>query len=242
MQDLTGSIRDLLQTCADSAAKTLAILCALAENNMLDNFLPFDLEFTSSAASVLIILDDVLRIVPVGASVKRRGNKILLDMKQRGSVPAQLRQSELDRLNRLAKRLWERFPASMYGTRTKQLQDREPHSRTSAPSADQMKNIYGADRAVSIANNHNTTPGREQEAVLSYPQSLTSPVQTHSTTPLDLISPDLAEQFELSQEHMLFVADQLNADADDALFLSNLDFGAPGSASGSGSNWLWSMS
>jgi len=242
MQDLTGSIRDLLQTCADSAAKTLAILSALAENNMLDNFLPFDLEFTSSAASVLIILDDVLRIVPVGASVKRRGNKILLDMKSRGSVPAQLRQNELDRLNRLAKRLWERFPASMYATKAKHLPGREGHPRTSAPSASQMNNIAGADTTASTANDYNAVSSREQAASLTNTQSLTSPLQTYSTTPLDLISPDLAEQFELSQEHMLFVADQLNADADDALFLSNLDFGPSGSASGSGNNWLWSMS
>lgn len=242
MQDLTGSIRDLLQTCADSAAKTLAILCALAENNMLDNFLPFDLEFTSSAASVLIILDDILRIVPVGASVKRRGSKILLDMKQRGSVPAQLRQNELDRLNRLAKRLWERFPASMYGTKTKHLQDREAHSRIGAVLGDQTRNVIGADAIPGMSSNYNPTPSGEQQANPSHTQNLTSPMQTHSTTPLDLISPDLAEQFELSQEHMLFVADQLNVDADDALFLSNLDFGASGSASGPGSNWLWSMS
>lgn len=224
---------------------------------MLDSFLPFDLEFTSSAASVLIILDDILRIVPVGTSVKRRGSKILLDMKQRGSVPAQLRQNELDRLNRLARRLWERFPTSMGRNRTKSLlpPGGEKRPRTSAPIQDQTNlMISGADPALAPTNNdhvnyQNQPPAQDSGdpgAVFSHapPQSLlSSPVLTqNATTPFDLISPNLAEQFELSQEQMLFVADQLNADADDALFLSNLDFGTSGGASGSGSNWLWSMS
>lgn len=224
---------------------------------MLDSFLPFDLEFTSSAASVLIILDDILRIVPIGTSVKRRGSKILLDMKQRGSVPAQLRQNELDRLNRLARRLWERFPTSMGRNRTKSLvPGGEKRPRTSAPTQEQTNMLISAgDPALAPTNNdhinHQThhplaQDGGDTGAIFSQapPQSLlSSPVLTqNATTPFDLISPDLAEQFELSQEQMLFVADQLNADADDALFLSNLDFGASGGASGSGSNWLWSMS
>lgn len=238
MQDLTGSIRDLLQTCADSAAKTLAILCALAENNMLDSFLPFDLEFTSSAASVLIILDDILRIIPISTSVKRRGSRILLDMKQRGSVPAQLRQNELDRLNRLARRLWERFPTSMTGSKNK--------SRNSTMIQDQPSSMPEPGLTLGPTSNPqlDQNPAQSSDIVAnpSYDQNLSSPFQTQNTTPFDLISPDLAEQFELSQEQMLFVADQLNADADDALFMSNLDFGAPGGASGSGNNWLWSMS
>lgn len=212
---------------------------------MLDHFLPFDLEFASSAASVLVILDDVLRLVAVGPSVKRRGNRIMSDMKQRGSVPAQLRQKELDRLNRLARRLSDRRLSNISaGGRPRFGGSDRPQTVSGSAVQDLQYPVDSNDGTASAFDPRldNSVPGQgvSLSGIPSQPLGFSSPTQTHGTTPLDLISPDLAEHFELSQEHMLFVADQLNADADDALFFSNMDFTGSGDMAGTGGNWLWS--
>jgi hypothetical protein len=240
-QNLTTSIRELLQTCADSATKTLSILSALAENNMLDSFLPFDLEFTSSAASVLIILDDILKIVPVAASVKRRGGKILLEMKQKGSVPAHLRQKEVDRLSRLAKRLWERSSVTP-GTGSSHLllsTNADSPGRLAQQSSNAGSNLDPS-RTESSLPRYEDIPIVPLDDFSSSAAPVNTMATTFDTTPsFASVDGDLAEQFDLSQDQMLFVADQLNAE--ESLFFSSMDFGSSNSV-GPGGNWLWGMS
>lgn len=73
---------------------------------MLDIFLPFDLEYLSAAASVLIVLEDLLKFKKSDRLSKRLALQLLDSLVKRGSVPARFRQEELMNISDLSKKFW----------------------------------------------------------------------------------------------------------------------------------------
>ncbi|KAB8271072.1 hypothetical protein BDV30DRAFT_214148 [Aspergillus minisclerotigenes] len=95
----SANVRKLLQVCIDSAQQILNILIVLQRQNLLDSFLPFDLEATYTAAVVLVtapaadasLLDDWTSWFHTSVTV-------LDEMISRGNLIAGFRKSELQQL------------------------------------------------------------------------------------------------------------------------------------------------
>ncbi|KAE8331488.1 hypothetical protein BDV39DRAFT_189869 [Aspergillus sergii] len=95
----SANVRKLLQVCIDSAQQILNILVVLQRQNLLDSFLPFDLEATYTAAVVLVaapaadasLLDDWTPWFHTSVTV-------LDEMISRGNLIAGFRKSELQQL------------------------------------------------------------------------------------------------------------------------------------------------
>ncbi|KAB8259049.1 hypothetical protein BDV32DRAFT_150761 [Aspergillus pseudonomiae] len=95
----SANVRKLLQVCIDSAQQILNILMVLQRQNLLDSFLPFDLEATYTAAVVLVtapaadasLLDDWTPWFHTSVTV-------LDEMISRGNLIAGFRKSELQQL------------------------------------------------------------------------------------------------------------------------------------------------
>ncbi|UCK59393.1 hypothetical protein AFCA_002209 [Aspergillus flavus] len=95
----SANVRKLLQVCIDSAQQILNILIVLQRQNLLDSFLPFDLEATYTAAVVLVtapaadasLLDDWTPWFHTSVTV-------LDEMISRGNLIAGFRKSELQQL------------------------------------------------------------------------------------------------------------------------------------------------
>ncbi|KAF5857274.1 hypothetical protein ETB97_005999 [Aspergillus alliaceus] len=95
----SANVRKLMQVCIDSAQQILNILTVLQQQNLLDSFLPFDLESTFISAVVLItapvadapLLDD-------GTTWLHQSILICDEMISRGNLIAGFRKSELQQL------------------------------------------------------------------------------------------------------------------------------------------------
>ncbi|CRL18099.1 Fungal transcriptional regulatory protein, N-terminal [Penicillium camemberti] len=95
----TDPIIALTRKCFEAAHKSLQILSALRSQGLLDWFLPFDIDCTHSSAFVLLLIKSICPFPEIsGYDMPQidRSKEVLDSMIERGSVPAQYRQSELD--------------------------------------------------------------------------------------------------------------------------------------------------
>ncbi|KAG9769159.1 hypothetical protein KCU88_g6965, partial [Aureobasidium melanogenum] len=107
----TGTIKFLLQSCVDSAQRMLTILSELQKQNLIETFLPFDLEATFLSAIVLVMA----RLMG-GLSSEHQPSwlriaySILDEMESRGNVIAQSRKKGLEHLERAFEYLTAHVP------------------------------------------------------------------------------------------------------------------------------------
>lgn len=95
---LSSAVKGILQVCIDSAAQSVGILTQLKDHDLLDVFLPFDLESVFSSALVLVITSALYpKLLPENDWLNTCYN-ILDYMKERGNAIADLRRSEVERL------------------------------------------------------------------------------------------------------------------------------------------------
>lgn len=115
-------MRTLVQSCIDSATKSLRLLTALRNQNLLGNvpcrkcsdalltlaetFLPFDLENLFSAAFVLSMVSAILPGTLPDHSYRDMSFSLLDDMVARGNRVAQFRKSEIELLEELVQPLF----------------------------------------------------------------------------------------------------------------------------------------
>ncbi|KAJ5499316.1 hypothetical protein N7453_008367 [Penicillium expansum] len=95
----TDPIIALTRKCFEAAHKSLQILSALRSQGLLDWFLPFDIDCTHSSAFVLLLIKSICPFPEIsGYDMPQidRSKEVLDSMIERGSVPAQYRQSELE--------------------------------------------------------------------------------------------------------------------------------------------------
>ncbi|CRL19952.1 Fungal transcriptional regulatory protein, N-terminal [Penicillium camemberti] len=99
-RQLSPSVRTLIETCVDSAKKSVKILAVLHDKNLLQTFLPFDLE---NIFASLFTLKVVSAILPQEFHEEsyRVGKAVLEDLCLRENRIALFRQRELDSLEYL---------------------------------------------------------------------------------------------------------------------------------------------
>ncbi|XDG06182.1 hypothetical protein ABKA04_005797 [Annulohypoxylon sp. FPYF3050] len=100
-QQLDGPIAALLQRAAGSATSITLILKTLADQNMLDTFLPFQLEYAFAAGMLLSILGAILPSYVPDASWCSSVNLVLGEMVRKQNAVARLRKEELEKLEQL---------------------------------------------------------------------------------------------------------------------------------------------
>ncbi|KAF5515938.1 hypothetical protein CGCS363_v001950 [Colletotrichum siamense] len=96
-----GPISSLLQTCVASAVNTLKPSKALGDDNLLDCFLPFQLEAAWSSAYLLKVLEVLSSGLVPDQSYLAEAHYIFDIMNQRGSPAAKLRKCDFERLEQL---------------------------------------------------------------------------------------------------------------------------------------------
>lgn len=101
VQQLDGPIAALLQRAAGSATSITLILKTLADQNMLDTFLPFQLEYAFAAGMLLSILGAILPSYVPDASWCSSVNLVLGEMVRKQNAVARLRKEELEKLEQL---------------------------------------------------------------------------------------------------------------------------------------------
>ncbi|PYH88464.1 C6 transcription factor [Aspergillus ellipticus CBS 707.79] len=105
---LSPPVQALLQACTDSALKSLRILTALRDQNLLETFLPFDLENLFSSSFILSLISAILPDTLPDPSYRDMGASLLNAMIDRGNRVAQLRKSEIELLEELIRPLVQR--------------------------------------------------------------------------------------------------------------------------------------
>ncbi|KAH7142716.1 fungal-specific transcription factor domain-containing protein [Dactylonectria estremocensis] len=98
---VSAPIVALLKTSISSALETLKVLCALERQNMLESFLPFDLEYAFSSASLLCIMQTIVPGSIIDPTWRSMAALLFDTMIRQGSVAAGLRKSELRYLEQL---------------------------------------------------------------------------------------------------------------------------------------------
>ncbi|GIC86025.1 putative C6 transcription factor [Aspergillus udagawae] len=104
-RSLSSPIRTLIQACTESALRSLKILTALRDQNLLETFLPFDLENLFSSFFILSLISAVLPGSIPDHSYRDMGFSLLDEMIARGNRVAQLRRSEIELLEELVQPL-----------------------------------------------------------------------------------------------------------------------------------------
>ncbi|KAB8235289.1 putative C6 transcription factor [Aspergillus alliaceus] len=102
---LSSPVQTLLEASTDSAIKSLRILIALRDQNLLETFLPFDLENLFSSFFILSLVSAILPDIILDPSYRDMGFSLLDDMIARGNCVAQLRKSEIVQLEELVQPL-----------------------------------------------------------------------------------------------------------------------------------------
>lgn len=154
------------------------------------------MDFACSAASLLIVVDDVLRCVPVELPMKNAIDRILSDMVARGDSAAASRLQEIRQLQDYAARVRSFLSmntspliASKVGTTPVEVAvGLSPFDKLQATSLNQDGDDY------------------QRHHRQSYPGETMIPGSVSASS-------DLTMNFDLSQDHMLTVADQLDVDA-----------------------------
>ncbi|KAK1148168.1 hypothetical protein N8T08_010812 [Aspergillus melleus] len=98
---LSSPVRTLLEACTDSATKSLRILSALRDQNILETFLPFDLENLFASFFVLSLISAILPDTLPDPNYREMGFSLLDEMISRGNRVAQIRKSEIELLEEL---------------------------------------------------------------------------------------------------------------------------------------------
>lgn len=152
----SANVRKLMQVCIDSAQQILNILTVLQQQNLLDSFLPFDLESTFISAVVLItapaadtpLLDD-------GTTWLHQSILICDEMISRGNLIAGFRKSELQQLAGMLNHL----TTDRLAHGPESAQKRAPEgvvSRLPSPATPDASRVFGISE-VSNANHGLTT-------------------------------------------------------------------------------------
>ncbi|KAL1639382.1 hypothetical protein SLS58_007963 [Diplodia intermedia] len=100
-QQLARPIATLLQTSAESATANIFMLRTLAEHDMLETFLPFQLEYGFSSAMLLCILGAILPTFVPNENWHAAIDFVLDEMVKKKNPVARLRKSELNQLDAL---------------------------------------------------------------------------------------------------------------------------------------------
>lgn len=227
--NLPSSIHDLLEACQRAAIKTVNILDILRHRYMLDIFLPFDLEYLSAAASVLIVLEDLLKFKRSDRLSKRLAMQLLDSLVKRGSVPARFRQEELVNISELSKKFWRQRQGDGHGRGV-------PETGGSAVVVPELGNGLtpgfpedgsGADSTL-ISTNAGIPP---LPSIATSTPDMGSDVFNDSRYN-EPLNDEMIQYFELAQEDILEIADRL--DVSTAL-PETLDF------SEVTEDWLWDI-
>ncbi|KAI0198963.1 fungal-specific transcription factor domain-containing protein [Astrocystis sublimbata] len=99
-RDISEPIKALLKTSQESAHKSLSILTAVESQQLLDTFLPFDLESTFSCAFVISLMSAIPSIPVNDVNYAAKSFALLDNMIKRGNTVAQYRKEELGKLLR----------------------------------------------------------------------------------------------------------------------------------------------
>lgn len=139
------------------------------------------------------MVDEVLRVEKVAASSKSLISRVLQEVGRGGNKAAPSRQRELDQLLLLAGRLWDSVESQKRGPAESEAQPIQNEASTAQQSAggNYIPTRIGTSEPHVLA---------EDEATLFMPAM--------STTS----SAEFAQTFDFSQEHMLFLADNLDTD------------------------------
>ncbi|KAL4894884.1 hypothetical protein BDV59DRAFT_175200 [Aspergillus ambiguus] len=105
LRALSSPVRTILQASTDSSIKSLRILTALRDQNLLESFLPFDLENLFSSLFNLSLISATIPDVMMDPGYREMGISLLDDMIARGNCVAQLRKSEIELLEELVQPL-----------------------------------------------------------------------------------------------------------------------------------------
>ncbi|KAK4500752.1 hypothetical protein PRZ48_008942 [Zasmidium cellare] len=100
-QQLAAPIEALLQAGAESANSVLVMLSALAERNLLETFLPFQLEYVFSSSTLLSLLGAMLPTYLPDPAWQKNAFTVLDGMIAARNVVAPLRKSELQDIEEL---------------------------------------------------------------------------------------------------------------------------------------------
>ncbi|KAI2789435.1 hypothetical protein POX_d04924 [Penicillium oxalicum] len=99
--DLTPTVASLLQCCADSAQTILQTLQTLADDDLLDAFLPFQIEDASSSAFVLYLIQAIAPSIVQRDAWRDHLNCVLNALLAKGNPAAPLRRKELRQLEQI---------------------------------------------------------------------------------------------------------------------------------------------
>ncbi|CAH0052334.1 unnamed protein product [Clonostachys solani] len=99
-REIVGPVKALLKASCDSATKSLRILSALYSQDLLETFLPFDLDHAFSASFVLSLVSAIQPFPnTIGDSYMETTTMLLDSLTASGNVSARFRQEELQRLH-----------------------------------------------------------------------------------------------------------------------------------------------
>ncbi|KAE8339618.1 hypothetical protein BDV24DRAFT_152591 [Aspergillus arachidicola] len=96
---LSSPVASLLQCCADSAQKILQILRSLADDDLMDAFLPFQVEHASSSALVLYLIRSIAPSLITNESWCDNLDCVIEKLIVKGNIAAPLRKLELKHLD-----------------------------------------------------------------------------------------------------------------------------------------------
>ncbi|KAF5622700.1 transcriptional regulatory [Fusarium tjaetaba] len=98
--EIAEPVKALVRTCYDSAHKSLRILTTLQSQDLLELFLPFDLDHAFSAGFVLALISAVQPFPDAAGESSFELTRNILDaLIAGGNLPAQFRLQELERLH-----------------------------------------------------------------------------------------------------------------------------------------------
>jgi proline utilization trans-activator len=98
-QQLVGPVAALLHTSTESAMSIVLMLKSLAEHDMLECFLPFQLEYAFSAAMLLALVEAILPEYVPDANWSRAVNLVFDEMIAKKNAVARLRKLEMEHLD-----------------------------------------------------------------------------------------------------------------------------------------------
>ncbi|OJJ94763.1 hypothetical protein ASPACDRAFT_127913 [Aspergillus aculeatus ATCC 16872] len=186
---LSSPVQTLLQACIDSAVKSLKILSALRDQNLLETFLPFDLENVFSSFFILSLITAILPDAAMDPAYRETGFSLLNEMIERGNRVAQLRKSEIELLEELVQPLVQRHHTPPVSTDT-------AHGQLATPESQQ--------RPLGHLEHLSGPSAEEVDSIPTIPPTDVPP------DPEDELSLDW-RGLGLSLDYMLSVTDQLNA-------------------------------
>ncbi|RKL43129.1 hypothetical protein BFJ72_g4542 [Fusarium proliferatum] len=100
--EIAEPVKALVRTCYDSAHKSLRILTTLQSQDLLELFLPFDLDHAFSAGFVLALISTIQPFPDAASESSFELTRNILDALAAGwNLPARFRRQELERLHNM---------------------------------------------------------------------------------------------------------------------------------------------